>query len=222
MLGKPFLIGWAKKVTAQAAARDVKLLATLVERGGESAAAAWLKEIPDFERDTAGKMGTAVHILAEAIARKQPVVVTEAQQPFVDRYVEWLAKHKPKFKNVEFMVYSASHLYGGTADAVVELNGELWLIDYKTGKDAYTDTALQLAAYAFADWAGKPGDPRKYAIPKVTRFGVLHIRPDHADLIPYSVTAAEYEAFLACRRLFDWKKYREPIVKGEVELVKAA
>ena len=63
------------------------------------------------------------------------------------------------------------------------LDDELWSVEYKTGKEAYPETAMQLAALNRADWAGKPGDPKKYRIPKATRFGVLWIRPEAAELI---------------------------------------
>jgi hypothetical protein len=40
--------------------------------------------------------------------------------------------------------------YGGTADAFVEIAGEVWLLDYKVGSGVYPDTALQLAGLARA------------------------------------------------------------------------
>jgi hypothetical protein len=95
----------------------------------------------------------------------------------------------------------------------MRINGEIWLLDYKTGSGAYAETALQLAALHHADWAGLPNDPKKYALPKATRFGVLHVRPEQAELIPYDVTAREFEAFLACRYLTEWLELRAPVIK---------
>jgi hypothetical protein len=94
-----------------------------------------------------------------------------------------------------------------------KINGEVWLIDIKTGKGTYAETALQLAGLHFADWAGRPNDPKKYALPKATRFGVLHVRPEQAELIPYDVTLLEFQAFLACRELTTWLEMRAPIIK---------
>ena len=52
------------------------------------------------------------------------------------------------------MVCSLRHEYGGTAHAFVEIDGETWLIDYKTGAGVYPDTTLQLAGLARAEFIG--------------------------------------------------------------------
>jgi hypothetical protein len=85
------------------------------------------------------------------------------------------------------MVCSPRYEYGGTADAFVEIDGEIWLLDYKTRAGVYPDTALQLAGLARAQFMGRPGDPTQYPVPFATRFGVLHIRPEGARLLPVVV-----------------------------------
>jgi hypothetical protein len=101
------------------------------------------------------------------------------------------------------MVYS-HHGYAGTLDAIVRIAGETWLLDYKTSKGVYPETALQLAAYANADFIGRPGDPIRYGIPVIEQYGVVHIRPEGAELVPMDVGGA-FEAFLAAKRLTDWR-----------------
>ena len=102
------------------------------------------------------------------------------------------------------MVCSPRYEYGGTADAFVEIDGEIWLLDYKTGAGVYPDTALQLAGLARAQFMGRPGDPTQYPVPTATRFGVLHVRPEGARLLPVVVDWATVAAFLDARRLFGW------------------
>ena len=72
--------------------------------------------------------------------------------------------------------------YGGTLDLIAELDGEVWLLDWKTGKsvaspagEVYRDHRLQLAAYEHAEFIAKPGDPERYPIPAITRHGIVHV-----------------------------------------------
>lgn len=223
------LVGWAKREAAATAVRNHEMLTTMIASGGPEAAIKWIASTPDYQRDTSADLGTRIHALAEAITRGQDVTITDEEAPYVVAYREWLREKKPQIVNVEYMVYSEAHGYGGTADMACSLHSpftehplsacenELWLIDLKTGKATYPETALQLAGLHNADWAGRPGDPKKYAIPKATRFGVLHIRPEGAQLIPYQVGPAEFAAFLACRQLTTWLAERAPFVKSERE-----
>jgi len=207
-------VGWAKREVAACAVRNIDMLHQMVQTGGPDAALQWLKNLPDYQRDTSADLGSRVHAVAEAIALGQSPEVTEDEAPFIEAYRrDFLERHKPTFRAVEFMVYSQRYLYGGTADAAVVIDGELWLIDYKTGTGVYPDTALQLAALRWADWQGRPGDPQKYRIPPATRFGVVHIRPEGAQLIPYNVTQDDFAAFLACRQLHQWVNERAPQIK---------
>lgn len=207
------LVNWAKRETAACAVRNLPLLTTMLKDGGPEAATKWLSAIPDYQRDTAAELGTLVHALAEAIARGIEIEVDPTTEPFVTAILRWRAAYKPQVLNAEYMVYSETHRYGGTADMACRINGETWLIDIKSGKGAYSETGLQLAALHNADFAGRPNDPKKYAIPKATRFGVLHVRPEGAELIPYQVTQDEFGAFLACRVLHDWLEFRAPAIK---------
>lgn len=209
------LVGWAKRETAACAIRNLPLLTQMVKDGGPDAAVEWLKRTPDYQRDTAADLGSRIHLMAEAIARDVEVEPSEEEVPYVEAYRRWQSVAKPEFVNVEFMVYSETYQYGGTADAVMRLAGDLWLVDYKTSKGVYAETALQLTAYARADWAGLPNDSRKFRIPKVTRYGVLHIRPEGAELVEFDCGPDEWQAFRALRELRGWLDTRADFVKQE-------
>jgi hypothetical protein len=213
------LVSWAKRETAACAVRNLPLLETMIRDGGPEAAAKWLSAIPDYQRETAADLGTVVHALAEAIARGIEIEVDPTTEPFVSSILRWRSIYKPTVLNAEYMVYSEAHRYGGTADMAARINGEIWLIDLKTGKGTYAETALQLAGLHFADWAGRTNDPKKYALPKATRFGVLHVRLEQAELIPYDVTLAEFQAFIACRELTTWLEMRAPVIKTPLKEV---
>jgi hypothetical protein len=202
---KPALVGWAKRETAACAIRNLEVLERMVQSGGAQAAVEWLKRIPDFQRDASADLGTAVHAAAETIARGEPVSISDEVRPFVAAYRrDFLEVFRPRFIAVEAMVCSERYEYGGTADVFAEIDGEIWLLDYKTGTGVYPDSALQLGALARAQFIGRTGDPTRYPVPAASRFGILHIRPEGARLLPVTVDRATVAAFLDARRLFGW------------------
>jgi hypothetical protein len=213
---KPALVGWAKRETAACAVRNLDVLERMVRSGGPQAATDWLKRIPDYARDASADLGSAVHAAAEGIARGQATPVAEDVGPFVAAYRrDFLDVFHPRFIAVEAMVCSERYEYGGTADAFAEIDGEVWLLDYKTGAGVYPDTALQLGGLARAQFIGCPGDPTQYPVPFATRFGVLHIRPEGARLLPVVVNRETVAAFLDARRLFGWDQGPAKTVIGE-------
>ena len=113
------------------------------------------------------------------------------------------------------MVASLRHGYGGTLDAIAVIDGETWLLDVKTGTGVYRETGLQLAAYGFADFIGRPGIPRRFRLPRATRFGVIHVRPERARLVEYHVDRGTFAAFLEARRLYAWQQGPGKSVVGE-------
>ena len=58
--------------------------------------------------------------------------------------------HKPELISTEDFVWSDEYKYAGTADLVVKMDGEVWLLDLKTSNSLHKSYDLQLAAYAKA------------------------------------------------------------------------
>jgi hypothetical protein len=198
------LTGWAKRETAACAVRNLDVLARMRESGGDAAAVAWLKSIPDYQRDSAADIGSRIHRLAEQIARGGEPEASADEAPYVAAYRGFLDAFKPRFLAIEEMVVSLKHSYAGTLDAVLLLDGEVWLVDLKTGAGLYPETGLQVGAYASADFIGRPGTPRRFRLPRATRFGVIHVRPEGARLVEYHVDHGTFAAFLEARRLYEW------------------
>jgi hypothetical protein len=209
------LVGWAKRETAACAIRNLPMLATMVQTGGPEAAAKWLAQIPDYQRDTAATMGSRIHVLAEQLARGQEPVVTPEELPFVDSYRTWLAEFRPRFLAAEEMVVSLRHNFAGTLDAIAVIDGDTWLLDLKTGSGVYPEAGLQLAAYGHAEFIGRPGIIRRFRIPRVTRYGVVHVRPGGARLVEYAVDRGTFAAFLTARGLFAWSQGPGKAVVGK-------
>ena len=208
------LIGWAKRITAEAAVDNRDQMAGWVEMAGRDGAISLLTKAASVKRDKAADVGTRVHALAESIARGQRVELTEEERPFLTAYQRFLEEWKPRYLAAEEMVVSLTHGYGGTFDAIVEMAGDTWMLDTKTSKGVYPETSLQLAAYSRADFIGRPGDGRRYSIPPVTAHGVLHLRPEGYEVVPYDVTPYTFSAFLAAHALYEWRETEATKVMG--------
>lgn len=210
------LVGWAKRETAACAVRNLDMLVQMREAGGDAAAVNWLKQIPDYQRDSAADIGSRVHRLVEQLANGMEPEVTDEEAPYVASYRAFLAAYRPRFLAVEEMVCSLRHSYAGTLDAIAVIGGERWLLDVKTGSGVYPETALQLAGYAAADFIGRPGVPQRFRLPRATRFGVVHIRPEGVRLVEFHVDRRTVAAFREACRLYRWQQGPGRSVMGDV------
>jgi len=108
-------------------------------------------------RRTSLSTGSNLHELMEAVLL-HGFNEKMRQTPFGDvleAYSKWIATNKVKPVKTEEYVYDivgGKYGYAGRTDAIVEIDGELALIDYKTstGSEAYESHWQQLAAYAGA------------------------------------------------------------------------
>jgi hypothetical protein len=211
------LVGWAKRETAACAVRNLDVLAEMRRAGGDQSAIDWLKKIPDHQRDASANVGTRVHALAERVSRGEEPEVSPEEAPFVAAYRTFLTTYEPRFLALEEMVVSLRYGYAGTFDSIALIDGEVWLLDIKTGTGIYPEAGLQLAAYNAASWIGRPGTTRRFRLPHATRFGVVHVRPDGARLIEYHVGPDTLAAFLDARRLFGWTQGAgKAVIGGQV------
>jgi hypothetical protein len=213
-LNKPAITRWVGNTVAEAAVLHRGDLEKWVQLGGVDGAIDLLKNAAETKRDTAASIGAQVHSIADAIVKGQPVVIPEDLAPFVVSYQKWIEDFQPEFLAVEEMIVGDG--YAGTFDSIAKIAGETWLCDIKSGATGpYKDTALQLAAYGWAKYIGRPNDPQKYGMPHVDQFAVIRVRPEGAELIPYDVTEAEYEAFQAIRVAYVWERTRGNSVIGQ-------
>ena len=189
----PFLPAWAAKAAAEYAIANLDRLRLLP--AGQ--AVREVKRAPWQQRDQAAELGTAVHaaIEADAAGRPRPELPDQAG-PLLAAYERFTADHRPAWLASEATVFSRRYGYAGTLDAIAALAGRpgLVLLDVKTGRGVYPEAALQLAAYAHADFAGQL-DGTETPLPEVEGGAVLHLRP---------VGRAVLEAFLAALAVFRW------------------
>lgn len=140
-----------------------------------------LRRAATAERDAAAALGTAVH--DAAATRRSVEEVAEELRPRLRQYLHWLDVSGAVILASEFQVWSPSVGYAGTADLLVRLpNGSTWLIDLKTGKGVWSEHALQVIAYAGADFVGNDDvvdEELTAALKSVTGIAILHLQDDH-------------------------------------------
>lgn len=186
-------------------------------------AVAWLMESPYAERDRKADIGSAVHEEAEAFALDKPMPPPpERIEPYLASFHAFLADWSPTFVQTdaglwmaEASVFNRTELYAGTLDAIVDLPGRgRVLIDYKTGKGVYHETALQLSAYRYAEFIGLPGG-EEWPMPEVDGCAVLHLTEDGYELIPVVVNDVTFNAFKYAREIFRWMEETSKGVIGQ-------
>jgi hypothetical protein len=63
------------------------------------------------------------------------------------KFVDFWETHKPKLVESEVHVFSDELKIAGTADLILEIEGELWMVDIKTSNHLHDTYDLQLACY---------------------------------------------------------------------------
>ena len=122
----------------------------------------WLKDVghsADIIMRKAGKEGTQVHEASEALVLGKEVnwvddygnaKYSQLVWEMIMKFHDFWTTTKPELISTEDFVFSDKHLYAGTADLVVKMDGETWLLDIKTSNNLHRSYNLQLAAYAKA------------------------------------------------------------------------
>jgi hypothetical protein len=94
-----------------------------------------------------------------------------------------------------------------------EINGETWLLDWKSSKSVawpngqlYDEMRLQLVAYSHGEFIARIGDPQRYDLPTIDRLGILHVTDAGTRLYPADVAEDDWIAFRAFLWIHRWRK----------------
>lgn len=120
----------------------------------------WIKDVghnADIIMRRAGDEGTQTHNAIEELLEGKELQwideygnarYSELVWGMVLKFKEFWDAVKPELIFTEEFTYSDEHKYAGTADLVVKIGEENWLIDFKTSNSLHKSYDLQLAAYA--------------------------------------------------------------------------
>lgn len=170
----------------------------LSERGWDEAEA--LKE-------AAGEKGGRVHKAIETFLETKEIKIDakfdndegELQELTLEEwqclmaFADWYNEVKPEVLKGEFLVWNDEHNYAGTVDLLCRINGEIWLIDFKTSQNVYPTHEIQVSAYkhAYSD--------------KIDKLGILQVG-HRRNKCGWKFTEVEdqFDLFLAAKQI--WKK----------------
>jgi hypothetical protein len=140
----------------------------------------WLKDVghnSDIIASKAAGEGTQVHTAVDAFLNGEEInwIYPDGSAKYslevwkmILRFADFWNTHKPELIATEYHLFSDEHKYAGTADLVVRLFDNIWLLDLKTSNSLHTSYDLQLAAYAQA-WNETHDE-------KVTHTGILWVK----------------------------------------------
>lgn len=214
---KPALINWAANSTAEYAVDKWDRLTELEP-------SARLKELQGARysvSDKAKKRGTEVHGYAERLVKGEEVKgIPDELRGHVEAYVRFLDKFEVDPILVEATIVNYRYGYAGTLDLVAEVTCEdgerrRLLLDVKTNeKGIFGETALQLAAYRYADFY-LDGDGQERPMIEVVGCGAILVNSEQAQLIPCTADEQVMKSFRIAAAMRD-------IVNSSRDLVGAA
>lgn len=230
-LNKPAIPAWAAKRAAEFAVENSDAWLALARTGQKRAAVDLIKGAPWRERDAAADVGTAVHRAVEAYTLGLPMPeFDESVAGHMAQFQKFLTAFQPTFEMAEATVYSRSHKWAGTTDGVAVFHaapkgaegliGKRVIIDYKTsnlgrqGHGIYPECALQLAAYANAEFVGMP-DGTEAPLPEIEEGAAVWLRPDRWALVPVRVDEQVYTAFRYVIEAYRWANETSSTVLGK-------
>ena len=120
----------------------------------------WLKKVgysADWIVKKASEEGNAVHLMIEKYFKGKelnylnehgnPQYNPDIWQMFL-KFVDFWETYNPTLIETEVHIFSDELKVAGTCDMVCEIDGELWIIDFKTSNHLQTTYDLQSAIYA--------------------------------------------------------------------------
>jgi len=184
----------------------------------------WAKKFGQKATEISNKsleIGTLTHKLIEAhIKNTEPPdlsacsfdAITLATNGF-DMYQEWEQSNGVDYLECEYKIISEAYVWGGTADAIINMGGKTYLVDFKTAKGIYADHVVQVAAYLNGIKEEGKYNPEGVIIihiPKTIEYKEsMHVEPIE---VPEEVLNDGWKAFLHARSLYDLKDKVDPYI----------
>jgi hypothetical protein len=211
VLDRPALVTWKRRQVALAAVESAERLVEDRARGDADAAVAYLLRRRD-EGTNGRDRGTRIHETLESLMRRQQPTIHPDDAGAIEGVRTWLNENRVVPLEVEAYLIHETLGYGGTCDLIARLGDEIYLLDWKTSGSVadrrgklYREHRLQLAAYVWAEFIARPGDPSRHPIPPITKAGIVHVTDHGTRLYPVDLTEEDWIAFRACLRLYQWR-----------------
>lgn len=142
--------------------------------------------------------GHYVHNVAEEMPNIDVNKINPMYKGYVDALVKWWAIAKPEIIGREVEAHSIMYKYGCRVDCICKLNGEVWIIDFKTTtrSEIYKEVGLQLLAGEIA--------LIEQGIADVKHTGVVSLNETGEWL--FKETNDQIDDLKALLQMYDWLK----------------
>jgi hypothetical protein len=160
------------------------------------------------------------HHYKDAEGRRVPGVTTIIGVGHARAYSQFLVEFDVDPVHVEFSVASYRYGYAGTGDLIAKLTFPgigriLALCDVKTNRSGiFGETALQLAAYRYADVLIKDGEQ---PMPEVDACFAIHVGPDFCRLVPVTADLEQHRSFLYAQQVAEFVKVSNDLIGPAVQ-----
>lgn len=222
-LPKPYLVGWAAKMSAEFVVDNLAAVTALVEAKQKRAAVELIKGARNRDRDNKADRGTIVHAAVEAYVDGKPLTRADVEERLEAARVDpalaksthgmaqgvlaYLQDTEPEIMWSEATIYSRTYEYAGTADLLARAHiggsGRVpTVLDVKTSKSIYDEVAIQLTAYARGDFVGLDDGTEVPLFPdgSVPEYGIA-IRPmanGRYETATFALNDDVFRLFLSC------------------------
>jgi hypothetical protein len=216
-LPKPALKFWAAKSVAEWAYDHRDAWKDLPR----SAAVDLLKREPLRFTKHRANVGTAVHAAINAYVERQDASdLSDEEYGYYNAALAYLDEQQVEVVRSEATVYSRAHHYGGTFDLLARKKAPYGvdpnpatIRDFKTSKAVYPDVALQLVAYARADFIGDAATGEEIPLPPVTEGEIVRLDSSGSyEAVPVALDDAVWETFLHVFGVRNWTREIAPTV----------
>ena len=162
-------------------------------------------------KNAAGDKGSKVHMALEAIFDGNEVKIddylpnpntgllesiTLEEWECIMSGVAWANVRQPKSIKGEFVVFNEKDGYAGTVDRLFEIDGEIWIVDFKTSKNIWPEHKLQISSYKHALMETDP-KAKDYKIMALQLGYKLNKTGYKETIVP-----DKYDKFLAVRQIW--------------------
>jgi hypothetical protein len=218
MAGVPFnLHQWAISKVVERAVTEHQTLRAMLDRPKRprervrdknvaKEAGRWLRSASTEERDSAAELGTLVHDYA--VRRVSLAQADPDAKPYLANFYDWLVVSGVHIIATEQQVFNLTVGYAGTFDLLVEWpNGDIGVVDIKTGSGVYAEHALQVISYSLGEFIGADDIidvPLTDALHRANTMALLHLGEDHWTFIRIPASKEMYRAFGALTDFAVW------------------
>jgi hypothetical protein len=219
VLAKGGLVYWSAKLVAEAAADHASTVDAVRSLGRDVLVAA-LRAVPDQASRIARDRGTLIHELAVGVVlgQESDLIADPEIAGALTGLARWFDLVGFEAELVERPIGNRAHQYAGRFDVVGTMADDRscrWLLDLKSGSGIYGEVALQLAAYACAEfYLDDAGDERP--MPRIDRIGAVHVQPEISELYDLGPIDVAFGEFLHAKAIHASEARRRELVGAPV------